>query len=69
IGRVTNPARRVYLSVKYIPQHAKGLGITILTTQKGVMADHQAREQNVGREFLSSVYKDRAGNSITNRQD
>lgn len=56
IGRVSKPGRRVYVSVKSIPQVANGLGITILSTPKGVLADHQAREQNVGGEVLCSVF-------------
>ncbi|MGQ3296473.1 MAG: 30S ribosomal protein S8, partial [Shinella sp.] len=56
IARVSKPGRRVYVSVKSIPQVANGLGITILSTPKGVMADHQAREQNVGGEILCSVF-------------
>jgi small subunit ribosomal protein S8 len=56
IGRVSKPGRRVYVSVKSIPQVANGLGIVILSTPKGVMADHQAREQNVGGEVLCSVF-------------
>ena len=56
ISRVSKPGRRVYVSVKSIPQVANGLGITILSTPKGVMADHQAREQNVGGEVLCSVF-------------
>ncbi|TPW29505.1 30S ribosomal protein S8 [Martelella alba] len=56
IARVSKPGRRVYASVKSIPQVANGLGITILSTPKGVMADHQAREQNVGGEVLCSVF-------------
>ena len=56
IERVSRPGRRVYVSVKSIPQVANGLGITILSTPKGVMADHQAREQNVGGEILCSVF-------------
>ena len=56
IGRVSKPGRRVYVSVKSIPQVANGLGITILSTPKGVMADHEAREQNVGGEVLCSVF-------------
>jgi small subunit ribosomal protein S8 len=56
IGRVSKPGRRVYVSVKSIPQVANGLGITILSTPKGVMADHQAREHNVGGEVLCSVF-------------
>lgn len=56
IERVSKPGRRVYVSVKSIPQVANGLGITILSTPKGVLADHQAREQNVGGEVLCSIF-------------
>ncbi len=56
IDRVSKPGRRVYVSVKSIPQVANGLGITILSTPKGVMADHEAREQNVGGEVLCRVF-------------
>jgi small subunit ribosomal protein S8 len=56
IERVSKPGRRVYVSVKSIPQVANGLGISILSTPKGVMADHQAREQNVGGELLCSIF-------------
>lgn len=56
IVRVSKPGRRVYASVKAIPQVANGLGISILSTPKGVMADHQAREENVGGEVLCQVF-------------
>ncbi len=56
IARVSKPGRRVYVSVKSIPQVANGLGISILSTPKGVMADHEAREQNVGGEVLCQVF-------------
>ena len=56
ITRVSKPGRRVYVSVKSIPQVANGLGIAILSTPKGVMADHQAREQNVGGEVLCQIF-------------
>ena len=55
-GRVSKPGRRVYVSVKSIPSVANGLGISILSTPKGVMADHQAREQNVGGEVLCQIF-------------
>jgi small subunit ribosomal protein S8 len=55
ISRVSKPGRRVYVSVKSIPSVANGLGISILSTPKGVMADHQAREENVGGEVLCQV--------------
>ena len=56
IARVSKPGRRVYVSVKSIPQVANGLGISILSTPKGVMADHQAREENVGGEILCQIF-------------
>ncbi|MGO8499611.1 30S ribosomal protein S8, partial [Rhizobium ruizarguesonis] len=64
LGRVSKPGRRVYISVKSIPPVANGLGITILSTPKGLLADHQARDQNVGGEVLCSVFSDRAWISI-----
>ena len=56
ISRVSKPGRRVYVSSKTIPQVANGLGISILSTPKGVMADHEAREQNVGGEILCQIF-------------
>jgi small subunit ribosomal protein S8 len=56
IQRVSRPGRRVYASVKTIPQVASGLGVSILSTPKGVMADHEARAQNVGGEVLCRVF-------------
>ena len=56
IRRVSKPGRRVYSSVKSLPTIANGLGVSILSTPKGVMSDAQAREQNVGGEILCSVF-------------
>ena len=56
IERVSKPGRRVYSSVKSIPRVADGLGVSILSTPKGVMADHEARNQNVGGEVLCRVF-------------
>jgi len=56
ISRISRPGRRVYVSVKAIPDVANGLGINILSTPKGVMADHEARAQNVGGELLARVF-------------
>jgi small subunit ribosomal protein S8 len=56
IQRVSKPGRRVYSSVSAMPRVANGLGVTILSTPKGVMADHEAREQNVGGEVLCMVF-------------
>ncbi len=56
ITRISKPGRRVYSSVKSIPRVANGLGVSILSTPKGVMADHDAREQNVGGEVLCQIF-------------
>jgi small subunit ribosomal protein S8 len=56
IDRVSKPGRRVYAAVDAMPRVANGLGITIVSTPKGVMADHTAREQNVGGEVLCRVF-------------
>ena len=56
ISRVSKPGRRVYAAVDAMPRVANGLGITIMSTPKGVMADHMAREANVGGEVLCKVF-------------
>ncbi|MCB1436511.1 MAG: 30S ribosomal protein S8 [Rhodobiaceae bacterium] len=56
IQRVSKPGRRVYASVKNLPRVANGLGVSIISTPKGVMADHEAREQNVGGEVLCRIF-------------
>ena len=54
--RVSKPGRRVYLGVNDIPQVRQGLGISIVSTSKGVMTDARARSQNVGGEVLCTVF-------------
>ena len=56
IARVSKPGRRVYASVKALPRINNGLGVAIVSTPKGVMADHDAREANVGGEILCQVF-------------
>jgi small subunit ribosomal protein S8 len=56
IERVSKPGRRVYASVKNMPRINNGLGVTIVSTPKGVMADHDARDANVGGEILCTVF-------------
>jgi small subunit ribosomal protein S8 len=56
IARVSKPGRRVYASVDALPRINNGLGIAIVSTPKGVMADHNAREQNLGGEVLCTVF-------------
>jgi small subunit ribosomal protein S8 len=56
ISRVSKPGRRVYASVKALPRINNGLGVAIVSTPKGVMADHDARDANVGGEILCTVF-------------
>ena len=56
IARVSRPGRRVYSKIKELPRYYNGLGIMILSTPRGVLADHEAREHNVGGEVLCRVF-------------
>ena len=56
IERVSKPGRRVYAGAQGIPSVANGLGISIVSTPRGVMADHEARAQNVGGEVLCRIF-------------
>jgi len=56
ISRVSRPGRRVYSSVQNLPKFYNGLGISVLSTPRGVMSDHEARQANVGGEVLCKVF-------------
>ena len=56
IQRVSKPGRRVYSSIKDLRLVRNGLGISIISTPKGVMSDAAARDANVGGEILCEVY-------------
>ncbi|MFO1018504.1 MAG: 30S ribosomal protein S8 [Hyphomonadaceae bacterium] len=56
IQRVSKPGRRVYSSIKDLRLVRNGLGISIISTPKGVMSDAAARDANVGGEVLCEVY-------------
>ena len=56
MSRVSKPGRRVYVAVRNLPRINNGLGVAILSTPKGVMADHDARDANVGGELLCTVF-------------
>ncbi|MHA6344661.1 30S ribosomal protein S8 [Roseivivax sp. CAU 1761] len=56
LKRVSKPGRRVYMGVDAIPQVRQGLGVSIVSTPKGVMSDATARAQNVGGEVLCTVF-------------
>ena len=56
LKRVSKPGRRVYMGVKEIPSVRNGLGVSIVSTPKGVMSDAAARSANVGGEVLCTVF-------------
>lgn len=56
IARVSKPGRRVYSGIEALPKERGGLGILILSTPQGVMADHAARDAHVGGEVLCRVF-------------
>ena len=55
IDRTSKPGRRVYSAVGNLPRVLNGMGITVVSTSKGVMSDRRARENNVGGEVLCVV--------------
>jgi small subunit ribosomal protein S8 len=56
ISRISKPGRRVYSKIADLPRIYNGLGISILSTPRGVMSDNEARAANVGGEVLCRVY-------------
>ena len=56
IDRVSTPGRRVYSSARQLPRVHNGLGITIVSTSKGVMSDSDARAENIGGEVICQVF-------------
>jgi len=56
VARVSKPGRRVYSGSKELPIVRNGLGITIVSTPKGVLSDAEARTENVGGEVLAEVF-------------
>ena len=56
LTRVSKPGRRVYSGARELPRIRNGLGITIVSTPRGVLSDAEARDQNVGGEVLAEVF-------------
>ena len=56
VARVSKPGRRVYSASKELMRVKSGLGITIVSTPRGVLSDAEAREANVGGEVLAEVF-------------
>jgi small subunit ribosomal protein S8 len=55
LKRISKPGRRVYRGVEDLPRPLDGMGITIVSTSKGVLSDRQCRRQNLGGEVLCTV--------------
>ena len=56
VARVSKPGRRVYSGASDLPRIRNGLGMTIVSTPRGVLSDAEARDQNVGGEVLAEVF-------------
>ena len=56
VARVSKPGRRIYSASRELPTVRNGLGITIVSTPRGVLSDAEARSQNVGGEVLAEVF-------------
>ena len=56
LERVSRPGRRVYAAAKQIPEVLGGLGVSILSTSRGIVTGRQAREQKLGGEILCNVW-------------
>lgn len=56
LKRLSRPGRRWYTKSREIPRMNNGLGITVVSTPQGVMADHNARRNNIGGEVLCQVF-------------
>lgn len=56
LKRVSTPGRRSYAAAKAVPQVRNGLGVAIVSTNRGVMSDQRARAENVGGEVLCTVF-------------
>ena len=56
VARISKPGRRVYSGSQDLPRVRNGLGITIVSTPRGVLSDAEARDQNVGGEVLAEVF-------------
>ncbi|QQS11770.1 MAG: 30S ribosomal protein S8 [Rhodospirillales bacterium] len=56
VTRVSKPGRRIYSKIADLPKYYNGLGISILSTPRGVMSDNEARAANVGGEVICKVF-------------
>jgi small subunit ribosomal protein S8 len=56
LERISKPSRRVYMKNKDVKPVLNGIGISVLSTSKGIMTDKQARQENVGGELICKIW-------------
>jgi small subunit ribosomal protein S8 len=56
VKRISTPGQRIYLSVEKIPRTNGGLGVTVVSTSKGLMTDKQARKERMGGEIICQIW-------------
>jgi len=56
LERISKPSRRVYIKNKEVKPVLNGIGISVLSTSRGIMTDKQARQQNVGGELICKIW-------------
>ena len=56
VKRLSKPGRRLYASANEIPQTLAGYGLTIVSTNQGILSDESARKQNVGGELICKIW-------------
>lgn len=56
IKRISKPGLRTYSKIADLPKVSNGLGVSLLSTSKGILADHEARNLNVGGEIICNVF-------------
>ena len=56
LERVSRPGRRVYAGAKQIPEVLGGLGVSIVSTSRGIRSDRQARAERLGGEILCNIW-------------
>lgn len=56
LKRISKPGQRIYVAANEVKRVRNGFGIGIISTSKGIMCDHDAKEQKVGGEYLCEIY-------------
>ena len=56
LDRISKPSRRVYVRAKDVKPYYNGMGVSILSTSKGIMTDRQARKENIGGEVICALF-------------